>query len=306
MGLFYLPCLINENALAVSVTAELVSERQMLGTMLMFALLSGYLIFVSLVQHSRSLDALEVITSLTSNGKIEANFQVLADDVRTRLNSIGIWTLPVLLLAAMWGVYQNEGVVQIMWFSQRFLFVDFVFIFGGCVVWLLIVIVLCWRIPVSISLARLSRYAPINLYAMQELRPLSRISTTDVLIVAGAMAFMPLQALDAEFRLVNYFAGSVVGLLSALVLFFLPLLGIRENIMAEKTKRLNTLQTELRTIHVHDTQHLELVSAHIERIAAIPNWPLDLRLVARAFSYLIIPPMAWIAAALVENFVDKL
>ena len=306
IALFFSSYLTTTNPLSTSATSEVISVRQMLGTMLLFALLSGYLIFVVLVQRSGSHDALKVIKALVHKNAPTDPYQPLVEDVQTKLNTLGMWTLPILFLAAVWGVYQNVGVLQVIWETQQVNFIDVVFIFSGCITWVLIAFVLCWRVPVSVAISRLSEHTPINLYEMHDLKPLGRISTTDVLLVAGAMAFMPLQALDAEFRLVNYIAGSVVGIVSALALFFLPLLGIRKNIMEEKRKRLETLQTELATVHLEDTQRLEMVSAHIERITSIPSWPMDLRLVARVFSYLIIPPMAWIAAAFVENFIDSL
>ncbi|NOX51023.1 MAG: hypothetical protein GXP16_10895, partial [Gammaproteobacteria bacterium] len=272
--LFLVAYLFNE----VAVVQLVVSERQMMGTMLMFALLAGYLVLCMLLQHRRTLEVLDVIATLSSQNGSNPQAQQLEDGVREKLNRISNWGVPILCIGAAYGTYQNVAIVSIMWQQQAATFMDTVYILSGSLIWFLIALILCWRIPASMSLSRLSQSVPINLYALHQLKPLSRISTTDVLLVAGAMALMPLQSLDAEFRVNNYSAGALVGVLSAIALFFLPLLGIRKNICNTKARRLEELQSELLAIDYSDTQRKELVSAHIDRIGNIANWPVDTRM----------------------------
>jgi hypothetical protein len=56
----------------------------------------------------------------------------------------------------------------------------------------------------------------------------------------------------------------------------------------------------------HDFATLETITAHIDRVRAMPNWPIDVQTVTRVFAYVIIPPLAWVGAALVENFINSL
>lgn len=56
----------------------------------------------------------------------------------------------------------------------------------------------------------------------------------------------------------------------------------------------------------HDPEELLRLNALVERRAylrGVHTWPMDLRAVLRVGFYLIIPPLAWIAAALVEQIV---
>jgi hypothetical protein len=43
-----------------------------------------------------------------------------------------------------------------------------------------------------------------------------------------------------------------------------------------------------------------------ERVAQAPGWPLDLAGVRRILLYIVLPPLTWAAAALVEMFIDGL
>jgi hypothetical protein len=37
----------------------------------------------------------------------------------------------------------------------------------------------------------------------------------------------------------------------------------------------------------------------------VPEWPFDIGLLARLLLYLILPPLTWVGAALIENLVDS-
>ena len=63
---------------------------------------------------------------------------------------------------------------------------------------------------------------------------------------------------------------------------------------------------ELSKLPQDDIPRLEAHLAHIDRIAAIANWPIDMNLFARIMGYVIIPPIAWIGAALVERAISAL
>ena len=92
---------------------------------------------------------------------------------------------------------------------------------------------------------------------------------------------------------------------AAIGLFLLPLWGVRGNIRDRKAERVAALQAKLEAADHDDVAALEAVTAHIDRLRGLSNWPVDLRLATRIFAYVIIPPLAWVGAALVENLVDR-
>lgn len=120
----------------------------------------------------------------------------------------------------------------------------------------------------------------------------------------GALAFMPLQSLDAEFRWLNYQTGLVVGLISSALLFYLPLSGVRSAVRETKKRRIEALQAAIESADRAKVQELEALLAHRERVQHLSTWPVDLSILSRVALYLIIPPLAWVGAALVESLVQ--
>ena len=50
---------------------------------------------------------------------------------------------------------------------------------------------------------------------------------------------------------------------------------------------------------------LETLLAHRDRLRAVRTWPLSTGLISRVLLYLVIPPLAWAGAAVVERMVDR-
>ncbi len=271
------------------------SPRQAIGTLLMLSVMPCYFFFCMAFLASRTQEIAARHARLTA---------------ATRLNEL-LYHLPgwasfALLIGALFGADQN-GHIVVYWRETGDLRAPDVTIFvANTILWMSVAIMLCWRIPLSITLSKLGRDLPFNLYDQTTLLPLRKLATYDLMVVVGALAFMPLQALDAEFRLVNYFWGMLIGPPVAALLFLLPLSGIRKRMQALKQERLEALQLQLKGLNPDDTATLESVCAHMDRVRGMSNWPVDLKLVTRLISYLIIPPLAWVAAAVVEGWVERL
>ena len=58
-----------------------------------------------------------------------------------------------------------------------------------------------------------------------------------------------------------------------------------------------------------DAENLSAVTRLLiyrREIQQAPEWPFDMPALTRLGLYLILPPLTWVAAALIENLVDKL
>ena len=58
----------------------------------------------------------------------------------------------------------------------------------------------------------------------------------------------------------------------------------------------------------HDSESLQYLNALLDRrsfLRSVHTWPLDLESASRVAFYLVIPPLAWVGAALVEMFVTS-
>ena len=278
--------------------SSLLPEGQILGTVIMFTLLPPYLLAMICYQYRVTQVVLATVSPIALAADIE--------QIRAQLMRIGPIAWLVVFCGAAFGLWQNSYIVDALRYNEPLTALDAAFVGANCLVWALVSLLLCWRIACSRRMAQMSMKIQLDLYRLDLLRPLARIATTDVLIVAGAMALMPLQSLDAEFRIWNYQWGLIIGVPALIGLFLIPLWGLRGRIAELKADRVAALQARFEDIDPTNVEQLELHSAHIDRIASLPTWPIDLRVVTRVFVYLVIPPLAWVASALVENLVDGL
>lgn len=299
LGLFLLLGLFGWLAYQSSSGANMQGFRnqQIIGTLLMLSIIPAFLM-ASLVFLYR--ETLQTLEQLAQHSPPDATRRL-----EHRVTHLPAASFLVILLATCYGAWQNSNIIQGLLTGLAFTAADIALLVGNCLLWLCVGIVMGWRLPASVELQRFGRSLQIDLYAPERVRPLANLATKDVLVVAGALAFMPLQALDAEFRWVNYSAGIYVGIPSALFLLCLPLLGIRQNIRHQKQQRLQEITAVIATTDRKDIHQLEILSAHADRIRAISDWPFDLRLITRILGYSIIAPGAWVGAALVENLVDQ-
>ena len=273
-----------------------ISERQLLGTVLLLILLPVFFVLSMQMSSVRTRRELKKIAPYVDPHKL----------AKTMLASFSIrWFMWVgAILGASYGFYQNSWVIEDV-VEQRATLFDVVFFMGNAFLWFGVGFFASWRVYLSIGVSRLGKSFKVDVYDLELTKPFGRIATMDVLIVAASMSFMALQGLDAEFRWVNYQSGSTVGIIAATVLFILPIYGIHGAIKAAKDQRVAELKSRLLDIPRDNLEQLELLSAHIARVQGLSSWPIDMALLRRIFFYGVIPPVAWVLAALVENLVDQ-
>ena len=117
-------------------------------------------------------------------------------------------------------------------------------------------------------------------------------------------------ALDAEFRWGNYNFALAVAIPFSLTLLLWPLWSIHGRIRDEKQAHLSRIDGWIQAANsattTEDILKLETLLAHRDRVQAQRTWLLSTDVVSRVFLYLIIPPLAWVGAAMVERLVDQL
>jgi len=181
---------------------------------------------------------------------------------------------------------------------------------GQVLLWTVIGNLLATRFAVSNAFAALGESVSADVFGLERLRPLARNGVVDAAIVMGALLFVPLQSLDAEFRWENYRFGLLVALPALAVFLFWPLRTVHRRIRADRDARLRAVDEQIEAAGdappegPEETERLEHLLAHRDRLREARTWPLDLRLLSRVLLYVIIPPLAWAAAALVERGVD--
>ena len=273
--------------------SELMSDRQLVGTLALYVLLPSYLIAGGLVTNAQS----AAIGRAFATSERSRTLIALAERPGGVALAGGIFGLGL-------GVTQNDYLIY-GFIAGELAMVFVVVLLGGLLVWTLVGFVIAWRIRTCIELWWLGRGLNADLLHRESWRPFGSVATANVVFIAGAVALQALQSLDAEFRWVNYEAGSYVGLVSTAFLFWLPLDGLRRRMRELKRDRLAALAPMIAAIPPTDVVRLETALQHRDRISSAPTVPVDLTIASRIVASIILPPLAWVAAALVENWVDR-
>jgi hypothetical protein len=183
---------------------------------------------------------------------------------------------------------------------------------GQIVLWCIIGMLLGVRISAANAFRRIAEVLPVSLLRPDRQRSLTRTGVVDVAIIAGALLLTPLQSLDAEFRWYNYHFGVLVALPAATFFLLWPLQPLHRRNRQERDARLAAVERQLDALpqeipdSVEASARLETLLAHRERLRSVRTWPLSTGLLSRVLIYLVIPPLAWAGAALVERVVDAL
>ena len=278
------------------------SRREVIGMALMLITLPAYFVAAAIAVRRHSLSLVEAMRPATRN---DSAIETAHASIEHGLSKI--WSRGILLgLLLSW---PNTSIVEAL-AAETARNIHIAISLGQILLWLCVGLFFIMRLDAARTFRRLSEIVDIDLFALDRLHPLARSGLADVMVVAGALAFSPLQSLDAEFRLYNYTFGMSVAIVASSILLIWPLQTIHRRIRDKKNAevtRLNQQIAELpRSADPTATQQLELLLLHRDRVADLGTWLLSTSLVSRVFLYLIIPPLAWVGAAIVERFVDQI
>ncbi len=284
-------------ALAVALTPEPTccwdSQARLWGTFVLYSLTPAFLLAGVVILWRGNQAALAELEGVLGREEIaEARFSA----------SGGAVAVAVLL-----GLVFALGQFGSLLFSPENLvnpWVDLSMMGGNVLVWTIVGWFSVIRARAAWTFRKLGASVQVDLYDPDSCKPFATVAIREVLMIMAVLALMPLQSLDAEFRLDNYIFGVGFGLPMAGLVFYLYLSGIHQAMLKAKRQRLGELQDEIARRDRGDVAGLEALVAHRERIRHLAPWPLDVSLLSRVVFYLIIPPAAWVGAALVETLVQ--
>jgi len=186
---------------------------------------------------------------------------------------------------------------------------------GTLVVWVVMTITIFSLVENAVRIGRLAqRLQPINLFRTDRLLPFARVAVTSCLLLIGSFALYPLLSIDEGISVLTLLPGIVATVVPMIFMLMLPIWPAHRLIKTSKALELAHINSGL-----DDLQHrqgvlpdharvdaLNRLLEHRQHIQRVPDWPLDVGVVSRLAFYLIIPPLTWIGAALIENAVDAL
>lgn len=158
------------------------------------------------------------------------------------------------------------------------------------------------------ALTRRIRIDPLDTRA---LTPFGSMAVSSTLAVIGSQAAFPILWLGPQTDPWTTIPGLIATTVPLLYLFLAPILPIHVALRAEKHRELSRVQEEINAKRHASSESggsaseaMAPLLIYRREVAGSPEWPINLSLLARLGLYLIIVPLTWIGAALIEQIVD--
>ena len=174
-------------------------------------------------------------------------------------------------------------------------------------IWITMTATIASLVENAIVFKRLTRQVEFNVLDTQVLTPFGSVAVSSTLALIGAQAAFPLLIVGSESSWVSFVPGLVATGAPMIFLFLLPVIPMHRRIMSAKRTALASAAADLTPLlstEQPDYAHLEPLLTYRREVIAAPEWPFDTSVMSRLAIYLIIPPLTWVGAALIEILVD--
>ncbi len=160
----------------------------------------------------------------------------------------------------------------------------------------------------------LGRTIHIDLLNHRAYTPFARVAVSSTLAMVGAQAAFPIMWIDGDISAFATIPGLIATTIAMGFLFGLPLWPIHRSIAKAKRDELQRLDALITAAGAavpaqHDgirIAQLNPLLAYRREIEAVREWPFDTNVAGRLALYLVIPPLTWVGAALIEMLVEDL
>ncbi len=174
-------------------------------------------------------------------------------------------------------------------------------------VWITMTATIASLVENAFVFKRLAGSVEFSILDTRVLTPFGSVAVSSTLALVGAQAAFPLLIIDSESSWISFVPGLVATIAPMVLIFLLPVIPIHRRIMSAKRAALAQATgalTPLLDAEPPDYAKLEPLLTYRREVIAAPEWPFDTTVIGRLAIYLIIPPLTWIGAALIEILVD--
>lgn len=187
---------------------------------------------------------------------------------------------------------------------------DAAVILGTLLVWVVMITIFSGLFQIAALFSRLSHRVRIDLLQPRALTPFTRVAVILTLSIIGAQAAFPLLWLTDDFSALSSIPGLIGTTITMLFLFGMPLLPIHRALASAKAAEIKRVDAEIaastraRRQDAVDYGRLAPLLAYRREIEAAREWPFDTGSSGRLAFYLLIPPVTWVGAAVIQHFVE--
>ena len=186
---------------------------------------------------------------------------------------------------------------------------------GAVSVWVVNTAAISLLIQQAVVFSRLGgSAAQISLLHVGRLVPFARVAIAGSLALIGALAMFPLMSVNSEVTLTQILPGAIASSVALLVLFTVPVWPIHRRIAELKKRELASLDHRIdqcldggdgTNLSLEQLQVLNPLVGYRREISRVSTWPFDAGSMTRLCLYLVVVPLTWAGAALIENLVDS-
>ena len=181
---------------------------------------------------------------------------------------------------------------------------------GVQLVWMVFTLVVAGLLDNALLLNRLARHARIRILDTSRLRPFATVAVLSTLALIGAQAAFPIMTLEGGIDPLAYIPGLLATSVPMVIIAALPVWPVHRRLMAQKRAILDDLNRRIGETPLPDPDATESLAAiaplltYRREVAQASEWPFDVGVMTRLALYLIIPPLTWVGAALIEHVVE--
>jgi hypothetical protein len=140
------------------------------------------------------------------------------------------------------------------------------------------------------------------------------VAVSSSLALIGSLALYPLLSIDESISVLTALPGLVSTVVPMIAILLLPMWPVHKLIKTKKAQEISRLNAQLDSLEssagqLLDHSRIEKINNlldHRQHVQRVSDWPLDIGALSQLAFYLIIPPLTWVGAALIENIVDAL
>ena len=184
-------------------------------------------------------------------------------------------------------------------------------VFGALLVWIVMMFVVVALIDNARLFNRLSMHTTVDLIDPGRLTAFARVAVASTLALIGAQAAFPVLWVSPDSSVVAMVPGLLATGTPMFFLLALPIWPIHRAIATAKANELRRINERLRSMprvgdQTADFASLNQLLSYRREIAAVSEWPFNTSVATRLAFYLVIPPLTWIAAGLIDVMIERL
>jgi hypothetical protein len=184
-------------------------------------------------------------------------------------------------------------------------------VLGAELVWIVMMCVVPALLDNARLFNRLSAYTQIILIDTSPLTAFARVAVASTLALIGAQAAFPVLWVAPANNAVAMIPGLLATATPMFFLFALPIWPVHRALAAAKSRELKRINEQLRSMQstvdvTNRVAPLNELLIYRREITQVSEWPFNAGVATRLVLYLVIPPLTWIAAGLIDVMIERL